>query len=100
MADRPDLLLGPVAKAIARSVQVDLLLRGMNHRDRHRADAGLLHAMGVRVLADDLNHVKAVVADGHAGMLFSANSTRSTAWTRAAESRWALGSTTHRRLRS
>jgi len=63
----------PVAKAIEKGVQVELLLRAQNRRDRHRRDAGLLHRLGVRVVADDLNHAKAVIADDRAAVLFSAN---------------------------
>jgi phosphatidylserine/phosphatidylglycerophosphate/cardiolipin synthase-like enzyme len=73
MADRPDLLINPVAKAIARGVQVDMFVRAKNERERHRRDAGLLHQLGVRIVADDLNHAKAVIADDQQGALFSAN---------------------------
>jgi phosphatidylserine/phosphatidylglycerophosphate/cardiolipin synthase-like enzyme len=73
MAERPDLLIEPVARAIERGVHVNLLLRAMNKRDRHRHDAAQLHQLGVRVLADDHNHAKAAVADNRAGVLFSAN---------------------------
>jgi hypothetical protein len=65
--------LEPVAEAIARGVRVDLFLRAMNHRDGHRRDAALLHRLGVHILADDLTHAKAAVADNRAGVLFSAN---------------------------
>jgi phosphatidylserine/phosphatidylglycerophosphate/cardiolipin synthase-like enzyme len=73
MAKRPDLLLEPLRDAIKRGVEVDMLVRAMNFRDRHRADAGLLTDLGVRIVADDLNHAKAVVADEQRGLLFSAN---------------------------
>jgi phosphatidylserine/phosphatidylglycerophosphate/cardiolipin synthase-like enzyme len=73
MAERPDLLIEPVTRAIERGVNVELLLRAENRRDRHRNDAGALHQLGARVVADDRNHAKAVVADDQAGVLFSAN---------------------------
>lgn len=73
MAGRADLLLDPLAEAIARGVKVDMLIRAMNHRDRHRRDADLLHKLGVRIFADELNHAKAVLADSRHGVLFSAN---------------------------
>jgi hypothetical protein len=73
MEARPDLLITPVAEAIEEGVQVELLLRAQNRRDWHRRDAGLLHRLGVRVVADDLNHAKAVIADNRAAVLFSAN---------------------------
>jgi cardiolipin synthase A/B len=73
MADRPDLLINPLAKAISRGVQVEMFVRAMNERERHRRDAGLLHQVGVRIVADDLNHAKAVIADDQQGALFSAN---------------------------
>lgn len=73
MEARPDLLIDPVATAIEKGVRVDLLLRAENKRDRHRRDVGLLHQLGVRVVADDLNHAKAVIADDRAAVLFSAN---------------------------
>jgi phosphatidylserine/phosphatidylglycerophosphate/cardiolipin synthase-like enzyme len=73
MTERPDLLLAPVAEAVARSVKVELFVRAMNHRDRHRRDAGRLDEMGVHVVADNLNHAKAALADDRHGALFSAN---------------------------
>jgi hypothetical protein len=74
MTGRPDLLLKPVAKAVARGVEVTMLVRALNHRDRNRRDAAELHDMGVRLLADRYNHAKAAVADnGAKGALFSAN---------------------------
>jgi phosphatidylserine/phosphatidylglycerophosphate/cardiolipin synthase-like enzyme len=74
MMDRPDLLLNPVAEAVARGVEVTMLVRALNHRDRHREDAAGLHDLGVRLFADRYNHAKAVVADnGSKGALFSAN---------------------------
>ncbi|MEV3921142.1 phospholipase D-like domain-containing protein [Actinomadura coerulea] len=74
MTGRPDLLLDPVAKAMARGVEVTMLVRALNHRDRHRRDAAELHDLGVRLVADRYNHAKAVVADnGAMGALFSAN---------------------------
>jgi hypothetical protein len=51
-----------------------MLVRALNHRDRHRRDATALHDLGVRLLADRYNHAKAAVADnGAKGALFSAN---------------------------
>ncbi len=73
MQERPDLVLKPVAEAIERGVRVRLLVRALNDRDRHRRDAGLFHALGVEVLADDANHAKAAIADDTYGLLFSAN---------------------------
>jgi hypothetical protein len=73
MQERPDLVLEHVAEAIDRGVQVELLVRALNDRDRHRRDAGLFHQLGVSVLADDSNHAKAAIADDNLGMLFSAN---------------------------
>jgi hypothetical protein len=74
MTNRRDLLLDPVAEAVARGVEVAMLVRALNHRDRHRQDAAALHDLGVRLLADRYNHAKAVVADnGSKGALFSAN---------------------------
>ncbi|MEV6964300.1 phosphatidylserine/phosphatidylglycerophosphate/cardiolipin synthase family protein [Hamadaea sp. NPDC051192] len=73
MAKRPDLLLDRVAAAVGRGVQVELLVRALNDRNRHREDAGRFHDLGVRVLADDSNHAKAAVADDRYGALFSAN---------------------------
>jgi hypothetical protein len=67
------LLLDPVAAAVARGVRVRLFVRAMNDRDRHRRQAGLLYDLGVEIVADDLNHAKAAVADGERGLLFSAN---------------------------
>jgi phosphatidylserine/phosphatidylglycerophosphate/cardiolipin synthase-like enzyme len=74
MKGRPDLLFHPVAKAVARGVEVTMLVRALNKRDRHRRDAAELHDLGVRLLADRYNHAKAAVADnGATGALFSAN---------------------------
>lgn len=73
MDEDPELLLGPVAKAVARGVRVKMFLRALNHRDRHRRQAGHFYDLGVHLVADDLNHAKAAVADGVHGMLFSAN---------------------------
>jgi phosphatidylserine/phosphatidylglycerophosphate/cardiolipin synthase-like enzyme len=74
MTGRPDLLLNPVADAVARGVEVTMLVRALNHRDRHLRDAARLHDLGVRLLADRYNHAKAAVADdGAKGALFSAN---------------------------
>lgn len=73
MDGRRDLLVNPVSDAIARGVKVTLLVRANNHRERHRRDAAVLHELGVRILADRLNHAKAAVADSTAGALFSAN---------------------------
>lgn len=73
MDARYDLLIDPIKRAIDKGVQVRLLVRAMNWRDDHRHDAGLLHSLGVHLLADDANHAKAVVADDQAGALFSAN---------------------------
>lgn len=51
-----------------------MLVRALNHRDRHRQDAAGMHDLGVRLLADHYNHAKAAVADnGAKGALFSAN---------------------------
>jgi cardiolipin synthase A/B len=74
MVKRPDLLLDPIAKAIEKGVEVTMLVRTLNYRERHRQDAAVLHNLGVRLLADKYNHAKAVVADGGtSGALFSAN---------------------------
>jgi phosphatidylserine/phosphatidylglycerophosphate/cardiolipin synthase-like enzyme len=73
MGERPDLLLEPVSDAIRRGVRVELFVRALNTRDRHRRQAGLFHDLGVHVLADDTNHAKAAVADDARGLLFSAN---------------------------
>lgn len=74
MKGRRDLLLAPIADAVARGVEVTMLVRALNRRDRHRQDAAELHGVGVRVLADCKNHAKAVIADnGSKGALFSAN---------------------------
>ncbi|QKV78170.1 phosphatidylserine/phosphatidylglycerophosphate/cardiolipin synthase family protein [Amycolatopsis sp. Hca4] len=69
----PELLLKPLESAIARGVTVDLIVRARNNRDDHVMDARALHDLGVRLVADDLNHAKAVVADDRTGLLFSAN---------------------------
>jgi hypothetical protein len=58
-----------VAAAIARGVRVRMFVRAMNDRDRHRRQAGLLPDLGVELVADDLNHAKAAVADGERGLL-------------------------------
>lgn len=73
MVDRPDLLLKPVAEAAGRGVEITMLVRTHNGRDRHRRDAAALHELGVRLLADRFNHAKAAVADETKGALFSAN---------------------------
>ncbi|GDY30096.1 phospholipase D-like domain-containing protein [Gandjariella thermophila] len=72
MLGRPDLLVNPVAGAIGRGVRVRMLVRARNECDPHRRDAGLLHELGVEIVADDVNHANAVVADGRHGMLFTA----------------------------
>ncbi|GIH08276.1 hypothetical protein Rhe02_63430 [Rhizocola hellebori] len=73
MQENPQLVLDLVTAAVARGVKVELLVRALNDRDRHRRDAGLFHDMGVEVLADDSNHAKAAIADDQHGVLFSAN---------------------------
>jgi hypothetical protein len=72
MLGRPDLLVNPLAEAIARGVRVEMLVRARNDCERHRRDAGLLRELGVRIVADDLNHANATVADDRHGMLFTA----------------------------
>ncbi|MFF5113593.1 phosphatidylserine/phosphatidylglycerophosphate/cardiolipin synthase family protein [Streptosporangium sp. NPDC000509] len=74
LVDRPELLLGPLERAMRRRpLQVDLLCRGRNNMAAHRADATALADLGVRVHADSRNHAKGVIADGGKGALFSAN---------------------------
>ncbi|GII93974.1 phospholipase D-like domain-containing protein [Sinosporangium siamense] len=74
LVDHPDLLLGPLERAMSRRrLRVDLLCRGRNNMAAHRADATALADLGVHVHADSLNHAKGVVADGVRGALFSAN---------------------------
>jgi phosphatidylserine/phosphatidylglycerophosphate/cardiolipin synthase-like enzyme len=73
MRDRHDLLLTPLATAIAKGVSVEMLVRNRNHLENHRRDAHLLQELGVNLVADQLNHAKAVVADDQSGLLFSAN---------------------------
>jgi PLD-like domain len=71
MLGRPDLLINPLLDAIGRGVEVEMLVRAMNERDRHRRDAGLLTDLGVRIVADEANHAKAAVADDRHGVLFT-----------------------------
>jgi phosphatidylserine/phosphatidylglycerophosphate/cardiolipin synthase-like enzyme len=73
MIKRPDLLIEPLASAIGRGVAATMLVRAHNGRDRHRADANQLCQLGVRLVADDLNHAKAVIADNEHAAVFSAN---------------------------
>ncbi|MEV0647435.1 phospholipase D-like domain-containing protein [Phytomonospora sp. NPDC050363] len=73
MSTNPDLILERIGKAVAQGVEVTMLVRANNHRDRHRRDATAFHDLGVRLVADDLNHAKAAVADENRGALFSAN---------------------------
>jgi phosphatidylserine/phosphatidylglycerophosphate/cardiolipin synthase-like enzyme len=72
MLGRPDLLVNPLAEAIARGVRVEMLVRAGNDGERHRRDAGLLRELGVHLVADDLNHANAAIADDRHGVLFSA----------------------------
>jgi phosphatidylserine/phosphatidylglycerophosphate/cardiolipin synthase-like enzyme len=70
---RPDLILIPVARARSRGIQVDLLVRTRANNPLQRGQAQLFHDLGVRVVADTVNHAKAVIADDQHGALFSAN---------------------------
>jgi phosphatidylserine/phosphatidylglycerophosphate/cardiolipin synthase-like enzyme len=74
ITDEPDLLLAPLEAAIrAHPLAVSLLVRGRNNHPSTRRDATTLAGLGVRIYGDSLTHVKAAIADGRYGALFSAN---------------------------
>lgn len=65
-----------ICDAADRGVFVDILVRGMNYRDDHRAQCyQLAKAMGKqgRILGDFWNHSKAVIVDSQQAMILSAN---------------------------
>jgi phosphatidylserine/phosphatidylglycerophosphate/cardiolipin synthase-like enzyme len=71
--ERHELLLDPIRAAVARGVRVKLLVRPRRHLPRHLADATELAESGVEIFGDQRTHVKAAIADGRHGALFSAN---------------------------
>lgn len=70
MREKPTLLLNALADARKRGVQVEMLLRD---RSRDLPEIAALLAIGVGVRANRENHAKYAIADGHYGLLFSAN---------------------------
>ena len=65
-----------ICDAADRGVRIDILVRGMNHRDDHRTQcyrlAKAISNQG-RILGDYYNHSKAVIADSQEAMVLSAN---------------------------
>jgi phosphatidylserine/phosphatidylglycerophosphate/cardiolipin synthase-like enzyme len=72
MTGQPGLLIGPLRAAIARGVEVRMLLRNRPGAD-HLSDARALQDLGVRLFPCSRNHAKGVIADRERGALFSAN---------------------------
>lgn len=73
LREHPDLLLDPIRAAVARGVRVKLLLRPRRNQPAHLAEAAELAKAGVEIYGDQRTHVKAAIADGRHGALFSAN---------------------------
>ena len=73
LRDHHQLLLDPIRTAVTRGVRVKLLLRPRRNLPRHLAEATELAKSGVEIYGDQRTHVKAAVADGRHGALFSAN---------------------------
>lgn len=65
--------LDPIRIAVTRGVRVKLLLRPRRNLPRHLTEATELAKSGVEIYGDQRTHVKAAVADGRHGALFSAN---------------------------
>jgi hypothetical protein len=68
-----ELLLDPIRAAISRGVKVTLLMRPRRNHPRHLAEAAELAQAGAEIYGDTRTHVKAAIADGRHGALFSAN---------------------------
>jgi cardiolipin synthase A/B len=73
LRERHELLLDPIRTAVARGVAVKLLVRPRRNLPRHLAEAAELAKSGVEIYGDQRTHVKAAIADGRHGALFSAN---------------------------
>jgi len=71
--ERRELLLDPIRTAVTRGVRVKLLVRPRRNLPRHLAEASELAKSGVEIYGDQRTHVKAAIADGRHGALFSAN---------------------------
>jgi phosphatidylserine/phosphatidylglycerophosphate/cardiolipin synthase-like enzyme len=70
MRARPELLFEPLLATAKRGVSVELYLRS---RAKDLPELGPLVEAGVVVRGDPWNHAKYAVADGKAGLIFSAN---------------------------
>lgn len=73
LRERHELLLDPIITAVTRGVRVKLLIRPRRNQPRHLAEAAELAKSGVEIYGDPRTHVKAAIADGRRGALFSAN---------------------------
>jgi phosphatidylserine/phosphatidylglycerophosphate/cardiolipin synthase-like enzyme len=73
LREHRELLLDPIRAAVTRGVRVRLLIRPRRDRPRHLAEATELAKSGVEIYGDRRTHVKAAIADGRHGALFSAN---------------------------
>jgi phosphatidylserine/phosphatidylglycerophosphate/cardiolipin synthase-like enzyme len=68
-----ELLLDPIHAAAQRGARVKLLIRPRRDKPRHLAEATELANSGIEIYGDQRTHVKAAIADGRHGALFSAN---------------------------
>lgn len=73
LRERHELLLDPIRTAVRRGISVKLLIRPRRNQPRHLAEAAELAKSGVEIYGDPRTHVKAAIADGRRGALFSAN---------------------------
>lgn len=72
MSSRPELLHDHLRGAIARGVNIKLLMRAQGGREAGD-EAAAVQDLGVQLYPCSLNHAKGIVADGLRGALFSAN---------------------------
>lgn len=68
-----DLLVRPLQRAIERGVRIRMLARRRNPSPKSRYNMRLFANLGIDVFGDKTNHAKGAIADGQAGLMFSAN---------------------------
>lgn len=73
LAEHPEILLDPVARAVRRGVRVRVLVRARNHMTAGLRDCAALASAGAELRGGRVNHHKGALADGRTGALFSAN---------------------------
>ena len=73
VAKDPDLLIHPLKRAVERGVKIAMLARRRNPSPISRDNLRLLANLGIELFGDKTNHAKGAIADGQAGLMFSAN---------------------------